>query len=317
MKKRFLLVLALFVSLTSLYAVLAQEDITERKILGIDLFIVLPTIMILISLIIFFGAHFKNYYRNVVHNFKTDVVNELKMQLGAINRIIAFLSSKLIRRIAHIKPAEKVKKEEKKLVHKGETSLARLKEFRKFFTKKEEAIKKAFKQTQKQVSNQIHNITKPAKTKPSEPIKKGPEQAKESVKIKHELIPHKPPALPPIYAEKKEIKELTNVNTSIEKEQKLQKEKERLFKPPIETPKVKMGIEHLKELQGKEKEIIKKAQKPSRMPKKPIQTPHEKQHLKKYEWEITADKIRRKKTRVMNYLLKEEQDIQSKLKELE
>lgn len=298
-----------------------------------------------------------------------------------------------------VQTAEKVEKEEeKKLTYKEKTFLTRLKEFGKFFARKEASIEKTFVQTRKQVFDHIHDITKQAKAKPAEPVKK-------PLKTKPELKPHMPPAPQPLYAKKIETKDVANIEkillylknkkdqglfkvkpagkefldkvesitSSIKKseqkeaaalkqyekelldsvtsfmkkdkekalsnieeekrmleflehmkekemvsldEQKLQKEKEKLLQPLIETPKVRMDIERLRKLHEEEQKVMEEIQKIPRIPLKPVQQVHEKQPPK-YEWEVTADEIRRKKTRVMTDLLKEEKDIQSKLKGLE
>ncbi len=125
--------------------------------------------------------------------------------------------------------------------------------------------------------------------------------------------------VPPIEEEKRMLEFLEHMK---EKEmihldeQKLQKEKEMLTKPIIELPKIKMDIERFKKLQAEEEKVMKELQKIPKIQPMPIQQAREKP-LRKYEWEVMADEIRRKKTRVMNDLLKEEEDIQSKLRDLE
>ncbi len=98
-------------------------------------------------------------------------------------------------------------------------------------------------------------------------------------------------------------------------EQKLQKEKERLTKP-LELPQVKLGIGRLKKLKEEEEKVMKAIQKPPRILPPPVRV-HEREPLKRYEWEITAEEIRKKKTKASLDLSKEEKDIQAKLRELE
>ncbi|MBL7100897.1 MAG: hypothetical protein ISS23_03005 [Nanoarchaeota archaeon] len=98
------------------------------------------------------------------------------------------------------------------------------------------------------------------------------------------------------------------------KEPRLQKEKSEI-KPIIEAPKIKMDVEQLKKLEQEEEKVTNKLQKKSIKYHRPIQR-IQKKRLEKYNWEITADEIKRRRTKEMNNLLKEEEEILSKLNKL-
>ncbi|MDP2907414.1 MAG: hypothetical protein Q8O03_05735 [Nanoarchaeota archaeon] len=189
-----------------------------------------------------------------------------------------------------------------------------------YLKNKEEQGMYKIKPSGKEFLNKIESVTKSIK----ESEQKGITELKPHEKgflesITSFLRKDKEKHVPPIEEEKRMLgflehmkeKEMIHLD-----EQKLQKEKERLAKPIIELPKVRMDIERLKKLQADEEKIMKELQK---IPKtQPMLIHHVREKpLRKYEWEVTADDIRRKKTRVMNDLLKEEEDIQSKLRNLE
>jgi hypothetical protein len=114
----------------------------------------------------------------------------------------------------------------------------------------------------------------------------------------------------PWFLEHMKEKEITHLD-----KQKLQKEKENITKPIIGPPKVRTDSERLKELQVEEEKVMIKLQKIPKTRHRPIPQAQEKPSIK-YEWETKADEIRKKKTRIINELLKEEEDIHSKLKKL-
>jgi len=100
------------------------------------------------------------------------------------------------------------------------------------------------------------------------------------------------------------------------KEQKLKQEKERLkIEPQIKIPKVKISPKYLKKLETEERKIIERLKK--RQEIEPTIKRVKPKKLDRYEWEIKADEIKKKKTKAMGSLLKEEEDVLSKLNELE
>jgi len=100
-------------------------------------------------------------------------------------------------------------------------------------------------------------------------------------------------------------------------EKELQKEKEKFVKPVEKFPKFKVDARKLKKLHEAEERVMRTLQGiPEPLHHKRPRKIHE-EPVKKYGWEVMAEEMRKKKTRAMNELLKEEEDIQSKLRALE
>ncbi|MDP2908521.1 MAG: hypothetical protein Q8N77_01815, partial [Nanoarchaeota archaeon] len=111
------------------------------------------------------------------------------------------------------------------------------------------------------------------------------------------------------HEEKKFLTQLKGLGTF------LQKERENLKPEPlIETTKVKMNIERWRTLQEEEQDIMSKLQN-ARIPP-PLKVPRaQKEPVERYEWEIKADEVRNRRTR-LGSLLREESKIRSKLRNL-
>lgn len=99
-------------------------------------------------------------------------------------------------------------------------------------------------------------------------------------------------------------------------EQKLQKEKEKFVKPVMKLPKTKIDVRKLRKLHEAEERVMGAIQKiPQTTYPQPVRKIHERP-IKRHEWEAIAEEVKKRKTKAMMDLLKEEQDIQAKLKEL-
>ena len=173
------------------------------------------------------------------------------------------------------------------------------------------------KHTGKDFITKIEHISNNIKKKEQKGIKKLAHYEKEFFFYLTKILKQKEKSTNPLKEKKKmqqfleHMKEEQMIQIT---PQKLQKEKLDI-KPIIKIPKVNINMTQLKNLAKEEEIIMEKLQK---IPKNDfIPTPKtQKKKLERFEWEVRVDEIRKKRTKRMDQLLKEEETILSKLNKL-